>query len=506
MYQYKSININDLMLDVQNSRFGDNVDGQREAIKVMVENQGQKIVKLAKDIAENGVDPSERMIVVESDDEEKGFIVKEGNRRVTALKLIENPSLVQNKTLELTFEKIKKSRKIRVLNVDCVVYDNEEYNHWINLKHTGQNEGAGRVGWTTPEQLRYMARNGKESFANQLYSFIDLFPEHFENIIKNKSKVKITNLDRLIGDPSFRKSLNLNGVDGLLFCSQPLNRFISELKKILDVMILTDDNGRPEFTVNRIRSKDDRANFISELGLTSFSPALEKEWRLLEPPKSSSKDDGRQNEKGSQNDTNHEKNTAGDVDTGHEKSSGEHSTTGDGEGKNSGGSSDTDDKAKGKKGSNPAGVKRNHMIPMGVSLKFGTKHKRCHRIFTELKRMTHEDHQNSLAVMLRVFIELSLNTYIDINNLVYQDKKNPHKTPGLHDKVVMVSSNLFEKKIIDGPKKTAIQSYSKQMTSSSASLQQYVHNANLIPEKEFVNTEWDNFQPLIEAIWGSIAS
>ncbi|MBQ4796774.1 hypothetical protein F9U41_22395, partial [Pectobacterium versatile] len=86
MYQYKRININDLMLDVQNSRFGDNVDGQREAIKVMVENQGQKIVKLAKDIAENGVDPSERMIVVESDDEEKGFIVKEGNRRVTALK------------------------------------------------------------------------------------------------------------------------------------------------------------------------------------------------------------------------------------------------------------------------------------------------------------------------------------------------------------------------------------------------------------------------------------
>ncbi|EKK7733814.1 hypothetical protein PO820_004159, partial [Cronobacter sakazakii] len=143
MYQYKNIKISDLMLDVQNSRFSENADGQREAIKVMVENQGQKLIKLARDIAEKGVDPSERMIVIKNDDLEKGFVVKEGNRRVTALKLIENPSLAQNKTFELLFEKLKKSRKIKVMDVDCVVFDNEEYNHWINLKHTGQNEGAG---------------------------------------------------------------------------------------------------------------------------------------------------------------------------------------------------------------------------------------------------------------------------------------------------------------------------------------------------------------------------
>ena len=482
------------MLDVQNSRFSESADGQREAIKIMVESKGTKLIKLARDIANNGIDPSERMIVVENEDDGRGFIVKEGNRRITALKLIENPSLAQNKTVESTFEKIKKARKFSVLSVDCVVYDDEGYNHWINLKHTGQNEGAGRVGWTTPEQLRFMARNGTESFANQLYSFIDIFPDEFQNIIKVKNKVRVTNLDRLVGDPNFRKSLNLNGVDGVLFCSQPLKRFISEFKKVLDVMILTDESGRTEFTVNRIRFKSDRTNFISELQLTSFAPALEKEWRLLEPPINSVDEDG--NTQGGQKGGENTKGGLG---------------TPVGGGKNNPGGDDhfgsgDDDKVKVKKGINPASINRNHMIPTGLSLKFGTEHKRCHRIFSELKRMTHDDHQNSLAVMLRVFIELSLNVYIDSNNLMYHDRKNPQRTPGLHDKVVMVSTDLFEKKLINGPKKTAIQSYSKQTTNSSSSLQQYVHNENLIPTKEFVNTEWDNFQPLIEAIWECVSS
>ncbi|EKK5173884.1 hypothetical protein PN547_004188, partial [Cronobacter sakazakii] len=249
------------------------------------------------------------------------------------------------------------------------------------------------------------------------------------------------------------------------------------------------------FTVNRIRFKEDRANLISELQLTSYSPQLEKEWRLLEPPKLSDvdKSDEPKNNNGSEG----SKDGKGAGDNESDRKGSDNHTNG------SNGSNGSNDSGKEKdyKKFNPAGINRNHMIPMGVSLKFGTEHKRCHRIFTELKKMTHSEHQNSLAVMLRVFIELSLNTYFDTNKLVFVDSKNPKRTPGLHDKVILVSNDLFEKKIISGAQKTAILSYSKQMTNAGSSLQQYVHNANLIPSKEFVNTEWDNFQPLIESIW-----
>ncbi|TCL03807.1 ParB/Srx family N-terminal domain-containing protein [Sodalis ligni] len=510
MFENKSLKVSDLMLDPENSRFSESADNQREAIKIMLESQGKKIERLAKDISEHGVDPSERLIVVASEDEGGGYFVKEGNRRITALKLIENPSLAQNKSIETVFDKIKKTTKFKVDVVDCVIYTNDEYLHWINLKHTGQNDGAGRVGWTTPEQLRYMARNGKESFANQLYSFVDLFPDYFSNIIKSKNKISITNLGRLVLDPAFRKHLNLNGVDGVLYCSQPIKRFIEQYKRILDVMIAVDDKGKTVFTVNRIRSKDDRRDFISDLKLTPFSPVLDKEWRLLEPPKiedytqpqDNNSPASEDNEKGKEQSTD-----TGEKDTGIQQGqhADERASDGTSSESNSNNQNANGDNTGGKKGSNPHGVKRNHVVPMNITLSFGKNYKRCHRIFTELKRMSHDEFQNSIAVMLRVFIELSLNTYIEHEKLVFSDKKNPGRTPGLHDTVIMVSDSLFEKKIISGSKKTAILAYSKQLTAAKSSLHQYVHNADLIPEREFVNTEWDNFQPLIVAIWEVIS-
>lgn len=496
MFERKLLNINDLVLDVDNSRFGDSVDSQREALRLMLENQGPKLIKLAKDIAEHGIDPSESLIVIQSEENDTTYITKEGNRRLTALKLIENPSLANTSTVKDSFEEIKKARKYITTDVNCVVYSSDEYSHWINLKHTGQNEGAGRVGWTTPEQMRYMARNGKESFANQLYSFVDLFPDYFREIIENKKAIRITNLDRLVNDPAFRACLNLTGVGGLLYCSQPVKRFLEQYKKVLDLMIVSDDKGRPEFTVNRIRSKIDRANFISELQLTSFSPELEPSWRLLEPPAFSIEPDN--------------------IDPSVKPASEDDPTGGasggnGGDGGNSGGNGDN---GGGKPGqpvnpsqggdfnvSPPQNVKRSHIVPANTKFKFDKNHKRCHRLFNELKKMSHDDFTNTISVMLRVFVELSLNTYMDENKLVYLDPKNPKRTPGLHDKVVLVSEDLFSKKKLSGQKKSALLSASKQLTNAGASLQQYVHNPHLIPTREFVNTEWDNFEPLLQSIW-----
>jgi hypothetical protein len=497
MFTRRIISLNDLLLDVDNSRFADSVDSQREAIKVMVESQGQKIIKLAKDIAEFGIDPSENLITVSSEENENDFIVKEGNRRITALKLIENPSLAQIPSVITAFENIRKSRKESINEVNCVVYDNDEFSHWINLKHTGQNDGAGRVGWTTPEQLRYMARNGKESFSNQLYSFIELFPDYFSNIINNKKYIRITNLDRLVNDPNFRKCLNLTGIEGLLYCSQPLSRFLEQYNRVLESMIMAEENGRAIFTVNRIRSKEDRLNFISELQLTSAQNQLDTAWRLLEPPKldeipPEKETERKEPKEGSHTDKDDSDDTAKDDDgynTGDEPDTKDGSDT-----------TEEDDKSKGKK-SSPTNNSRNILVPVSLKLKFDKQHKRCHKIFNELKKMTHDDFSNSISVMLRVFVELSLNTYIEENKLKYFDKKNPNRTPGLHDKVVLASDDLFKKNLLSGQKKTAILAYSKQFTSAGASLQQYVHNPELIPTREFVNNEWDNFQNLMEAIW-----
>ena len=145
--QTKSIEISSLLLDLDNSRFPDSPDSQRDAIVKMVELQGEKLVNLARDIIAHGMDPSERLIVLKEG--ESNFVVAEGNRRVTTLKLLNQPDIISENKITKKIKDLLKTNPSIPKKVDCVVYENEEeFEHWINLKHTGENQGIGRVRWT----------------------------------------------------------------------------------------------------------------------------------------------------------------------------------------------------------------------------------------------------------------------------------------------------------------------------------------------------------------------
>ncbi|WP_242437552.1 hypothetical protein [Proteus mirabilis] len=107
MNERKTIKVNKLLLDTNNSRFPDLADNQRDAISKMLENQGDKISNLAKDIAIRGLDPSENILVHESEEEPGFYIVDEGNRRVTALKLLLSPELAPNEKIKKPLKKYK---------------------------------------------------------------------------------------------------------------------------------------------------------------------------------------------------------------------------------------------------------------------------------------------------------------------------------------------------------------------------------------------------------------
>ncbi|EFV2427266.1 hypothetical protein HRI12_001970, partial [Salmonella enterica] len=194
MNQIKSMNINKLLLDVDNPRFPTSAENQRDAIAKMLELQYERIYRLAKDIVAKGLDPSENILVYPSEEEDGFFIVAEGNRRVTALKLLLSPKLAPNERARKAFEKLKitQAKDIKIID-NCVLFDDDDYEHWVNLKHTGQNGGVGRVEWTAPEKARHMARMGKQSFGNQILTFLDLHSEFYKDILDKKKLLKITN-------------------------------------------------------------------------------------------------------------------------------------------------------------------------------------------------------------------------------------------------------------------------------------------------------------------------
>lgn len=83
-----------LLIDEENPRISQPNAGQHKAMQALARHQGQKLLKLATDIVHYGLNPSELPIVMPFKDELERYVVLEGNRRLAALKALENPELI----------------------------------------------------------------------------------------------------------------------------------------------------------------------------------------------------------------------------------------------------------------------------------------------------------------------------------------------------------------------------------------------------------------------------
>src|SRR5437016_12433228 len=99
----QSISLEYLLVDLQNPRY-DPRTSQREALATIAQDQGEKLINLAEDIVDRGLNPSELAIVTPAEDDNI-YVVLEGNRRIAALKLISSPSLLTSLGLSQTLTK-----------------------------------------------------------------------------------------------------------------------------------------------------------------------------------------------------------------------------------------------------------------------------------------------------------------------------------------------------------------------------------------------------------------
>lgn len=130
---YKNINITNLLLYLNNPRFNP-VEHQTEAVDAMIRDQPDKLTALERHIALYGLNPSDIVLVKPYKNQ---WVVREGNRRIAALKLINEPDLIPS-----NFSKLKKEFRLISLsfdknllkNIQCVVLDDEdEINEWVRL-------------------------------------------------------------------------------------------------------------------------------------------------------------------------------------------------------------------------------------------------------------------------------------------------------------------------------------------------------------------------------------
>ena len=204
--EYKTLELSKISLDLENPRH-ETLDTEAEAIAHLFEEE--KTFPLAKDIAENGLSPFERFAVVKKDD--GSFFCAEGNRRICALKLLNNPELAPTKWKN-RFEKISKEfdawKEIKQLNV--VEFENTDEDrkiikHWLDRIHAGENNGIGRVPWNAVQQ----ARNSDDK--NRKFALAVL--EHgikLGFVISSDWKKRISAVQNWLAYPLMREVLGLN--------------------------------------------------------------------------------------------------------------------------------------------------------------------------------------------------------------------------------------------------------------------------------------------------------
>ena len=158
---YKQISITRLILNPENDRF-ESVENEKLALETMLNKLGSKIYVLALDIVKRGLSPKPFYVVPYYNK----YIVKDGNRRTTAIKLLARPKLIDEKkypSLRIKFEKLH-SKYIQnpIKSILCYIYsDNLDADNWVELEHTGEQKGVGTVEWGSEQIHRFNKKHGK---------------------------------------------------------------------------------------------------------------------------------------------------------------------------------------------------------------------------------------------------------------------------------------------------------------------------------------------------------
>ena len=141
--------INDLLLDVENPRLPEGICGDQEDIlEYMIDMY--EIEELVEAIGENGYFVGEPLIIIKSSKERGKYIVVEGNRRLSALKILNEPNKTNLKGLRRLAENATKKPK----EVPCVEFQNrDEILAYLGLRHV-----KGVKSWSPIAKARYIKK------------------------------------------------------------------------------------------------------------------------------------------------------------------------------------------------------------------------------------------------------------------------------------------------------------------------------------------------------------
>lgn len=196
-----------VFLQLDNPRH-DPVKSEADAIAKLCDKED--VLPLARDIVRYGLSPLERFAMVpagskrRSSKPDTSYLVAEGNRRICALKLLNDPDLAPP-TLRKSFEKLADGWSVISVVPAAIFPSLEDVRIWLDRVHSGPQGGIGRKGWNADQKQRFWGGN-----KNRLAQMLLDYAESQGMINEDQREGKLTTAQRFLSNPIFRENLGLD--------------------------------------------------------------------------------------------------------------------------------------------------------------------------------------------------------------------------------------------------------------------------------------------------------
>lgn len=445
-----NLKIEHLVLDGDNPRIT-HAAGQQEALQKVVKDQKTKLLRLAESIVEHGLNPTKRLMVLQISDKPKRYIALEGNRRVTVLRLLSNPAAMSGldmpDNLRRAFERLASVfNKSEIEPIEAYeVASREDGRYWIELEHNGEDEGRGIVGWKPVVAARFRKREPAIQALDLVLEHGGLTEQEAQDI---RSKFSLTTLRRVVETQPALALLGLSVKDGQLRTNLAASEVIKPLRRLVREI------AEKKVTSRSFNKGDDIVKHLSSFGRPDKADLSKK---TTERPI-------------------------------------------EGIQKSEFASAPRPPKPR----PNKPTSERPNVVPKSCSL--NVTDSRLGEIYNELRTLKLADSRNAVSVLLRVFLELSVDHFLEAKGVDLHhapDPKSGKKPWKTLDKKLAETVGILVNVGVPAAHFAAVtQSVSNRNSPMHTDLfHRYVHDRFQTPLTTDLIAAWNNAQPLFEKIW-----
>lgn len=261
---YRKLALTSLVVNPANDRHGE-LENETAAIAQLFAAQEPHMRNLAKDLVAKG-DIFEPPLVFPKGDK---FIVADGNRRTTCLKLLAAPCRAPTVELQQFFDDLRKKWPGKYPDtVECrVENDRDRIDDILFRRHTGVQGGVGQSTWTDRMKNNFVIRTGKASGLN--------VADEIEKRLKDAGmlparKIPRSNLNRLLSAETLRNRLGISVRKGKMEIIRDETATVGALRRVAT------DLANRTITLDDIWDTEAKLKYIDGLDAEGILPSVKR--------------------------------------------------------------------------------------------------------------------------------------------------------------------------------------------------------------------------------------